>query len=254
MRIAVLTQDDPFYLGQNLNYLFRKLSSEIEVCGCVVFDPSPFGKRLSLFEKVAQTIKIFGLPFFIHYALKAILNKLNPINSVSYVLRKNGVHKLVLSKNVNHPESIEQIKKLKPELLVSIAGNQIFKKALINLAIKGCINLHTSLLPKYRGLMPSFWVLKNHETETGVSVFFVDEGIDSGAIIVQKRVPITTKNQQKLIVRTKRIGMEALYEAIEKIHNGNVNLIDNPDDEMTYYSFPTKNDVKQFLAAGNKFY
>ena len=66
-------------------------------------------------------------------------------------------------------------------------GNQIFKKQIIELAPKGCINLHTALLPKYRGLMPTFWVLKNNEKYTGVSVFFVDKGIDSGPIIVQRK-------------------------------------------------------------------
>jgi len=55
------------------------------------------------------------------------------------------------------------------------------------LAPKGCLNLHSALLPKYRGLMPSFWVLKNNENKTGVSVFFVDKGIDSGPIFSAKK-------------------------------------------------------------------
>ena len=69
----------------------------------------------------------------------------------------------------------------------------------------GCINLHTALLPKYRGLMPTFWVLKNNEKNTGVSVFFVDEGIDSGPIIVQKNISIGNMTQQELIVKTKKL-------------------------------------------------
>ena len=83
---------------------------------------------------------------------------------------------------------MDTIKYYEPDLLVSILGNQIYREPIINLASNGCINLHTALLPKYRGLMPSFWVLRNGEYYTGVSVFFVDEGIDSGPIIVQKKV------------------------------------------------------------------
>ena len=149
---------------------------------------------------------------------------------------------------------IDIIKKFKPDLLVSILGNEIFKKPIIDLAAKGCINLHTALLPKYRGLMPSFWVLKNNEQFTGVSVFFVDEGIDSGPIIIQKKVKIQDYSQQELISITKKIGMEAIAEAIDQIQNNNITLIENDDSKKTYYSFPKRKDVKDFLKKGKKFF
>jgi formyltetrahydrofolate hydrolase len=96
-------------------------------------------------------------------------------------------------------------------------GNQIFKSPILNLAPKGCINLHTALLPKYRGLMPTFWVMKNNEKKTGVSVFFVDEGIDSGPIIIQEKLEIGNFTQEQLIKRTKKIGMELISKSIDLI-------------------------------------
>ena len=137
---------------------------------------------------------------------------------------------------------------------MSVAGNQIFRKPLIELAPKGCLNLHSALLPKYRGLMPTFWALKNGEKETGVSVFLVDEGIDSGPIVVQKRVPIETDSLEELIRATKVIGMDAVWEAVEKIHRGRPKLTPNPESEKTYFSFPTKADVRAFRAAGKRLY
>lgn len=122
------------------------------------------------------------------------------------------------------------------------------------MAPEGCLNLHTALLPKYRGLMPSFWVLKNDENYTGVSVFFVDEGIDSGPILVQKKIKIDNRTQQELIRYTKKIGMDAIIEAIELVQSGNYKLISNPDKKMTYYSFPTRKDVKEFRKKEKKFY
>ena len=139
-------------------------------------------------------------------------------------------------------------------MLISIAGNQIFKLPLINLAPKGCLNLHTALLPKYRGLMPSFWVMRNNEKYTGVSVFFVDEGIDSGEILVQTKVEIGNRTQAELIDHTKLLGMQAILESVEKIHEGNYQLIPNPESEKTYFSFPTPEDIKEFLKAGKRFY
>jgi len=159
-----------------------------------------------------------------------------------------------LKKNINSKESVNILKSYIPDLLISIAGNQIFKKQIFNLAPKGCLNLHTALLPKYRGLMPSFWVLKNNEKQTGVSVFFVDEGIDSGEIVVQKTIEIENKTQAELIKYSKKIGMDAIIESIEKIRDNKVELIPNNDTKKTYFSFPTKDDVKAFKKAGKRFF
>ena len=103
--------------------------------------------------------------------------------------------------------------------------------------------------------MPSFGVLKNNEKETGVSVFFVDEGIDSGPILVQKRIPIHNNMTQAELIRfSKKVGMEAIIEAIKLIQSGNYQLISNPESEKTYFPFPTKKDIMEFYGAGKKFF
>ena len=254
MRIILLTQNDPFYLAQNIDYLIRKLPKHSEVVATVVFEVSPFGKRETFSEKLKKTYEIFGLGFFINYGVKFVLSKLNPNKRVKNILAKHIIPLVEIEGNINKAENLERLKAYKPDLLVSVAGNQIFKNPLINLATKGCINLHTALLPKYRGLMPSFWVLRYNEKYTGVSVFFVDEGIDSGDIIVQKKVEIGNRTQAELIDYTKVMGMDAILESIEKINVGNVDTIPNPNEEMTYFTFPTKEDVAAFLKAGKRFY
>ena len=170
------------------------------------------------------------------------------------LLNENNIPIIELTDSINAPSSISIIKSYKPDLLVSILGNQIFKSKIINLAPKGCINLHTALLPKYRGLMPTFWVLKNNEKYTGVSVFFVDEGIDSGKIILQEKVRINNLTHYELIKTTKRIGMKLISKAIYKISLNDLNLIENDNKKMTYFSFPTKEDVDYFLKTGKKFF
>lgn len=253
MRIILLTQDDPFYLAKNIDYLAKNLPAHSQIVGTVVFEVSPFGKRESFIDKMKKTYAIFGLGFFINYGFKFILSKLDPNTKVKNILSQHNIPLIELEGNINKEENRNKIKAFEPDLLISIAGNQIFKLPLINLAPKGCLNLHTALLPKYRGLMPSFWVLKNNEKETGVSVFFVDEGIDSGPILVQKRVEIGNRSQAELIDFTKKLGVDAILESIEKIHSGNYELIPNPEAEKTYFSFPTREDVKAFLKAGKRF-
>lgn len=254
MRIIILTQNDPFYLARQLDYLFLNLPAGAEIAGCVIFDVSPFGKRESFLQKALKTRRVFGNRFFIRYGFKFLKSKLSSAYKVDAVLAKHGIRSIEITGSINSAESLEKLRHFEPDLLISVAGNQIFKTDLINMAPKGCLNLHTALLPKYRGLMPTFWVLKNNEKYTGVSVFFVDEGIDSGPILVQKKVEIGKRTQEQLIRDTKKIGMDAITEAIELIQKGGYALIPNNPEEKTYFSFPTREDVKAFRKAGKKFY
>jgi methionyl-tRNA formyltransferase len=75
-------------------------------------------------------------------------------------------------------------------LIVSVSCPQIFKQPLIELPSKGYLNIHGAMLPAYRGVMPSFWILANGETEAGVSIFFVNDDIDAGALCAQRSFSI----------------------------------------------------------------
>lgn len=253
MNILIITQDEPFYLSNNLVYFFNKISPDDKIVGCVVAQVSPFGKQESFFKKALKTKKIFGLSFFFYYTFKFIYSKLFK-KTVNEVLKDFNIPLIKTKGSINSKENLNLISSYEPDLIISILGNQIFKKTLINLAPKGCINLHTALLPKYRGLMPSFWVLKNNEKYTGVSVFYVDEGIDSGPIIVQEKVKIGNRTQEQLIRYTKKIGMDCLLKAIDLIKRNNVRLIENNPKHKTYYSFPTRNDVRLFKKSGKNFF
>ena len=254
MRIIIVTQDEPFYLSKSLKYFIELLPEKYKIVGCVVSSASPFGKQQSFFQKAVQTLHVFGLNFFVYYTIRYIFSKFNIKNSLHSILKKNNISRIVLHDSINHQESVRLLKEYKPDLLISILGNQIFKHEIINLAPQGCINLHTALLPKYRGLMPTFWVMKNDEKYTGVSVFYVNEGIDTGPIIIQKRVEIGDRTQEELIKHTKKIGMEAIVEAVEKIASGDVQTLKNNDSEMTYYSFPKREDVEIFKNRNKKFF
>jgi methionyl-tRNA formyltransferase len=254
MRIIIISQNEPFYLADNLNYLIKSLPKHSEIVACVANDASPFGKKESFIQKAKKTYKIFGFRFFVFYAIKFILSKFNKTKKIDYVLENFNIPKIKLKKNINHKDSVSLINSFKPDLLISILGNQIFKEQIFNLAPKGCLNLHTALLPKYRGLMPTFWVLKNNEKYTGVSVFYVDKGIDSGPIVVQEKVEIGDRTQEQLIKHTKKIGMNCILRAIDLIHENNIDLIDNNPEDKTYFSFPTKEDVKIFRNQGKNFF
>lgn len=254
MNIVLITQDDPFYLAHNIDYLINNLPGHSKIAACVLLDVSPFGKKETILQKAKKTYGIFGLRFFIRYSLRYLLNKFDNSKKVKYILHIHNIPIIELNQNINSNDSINKIKKYYPDLLISIAGNQIFKRPILELAPRGCLNLHTALLPKYRGLMPSFWVLKNNEEYTGASVFFVDEGIDSGHVLVQKKIEIKDMSLEKLIMATKKLGMDAIIESVNLIESENYKLIENDDSQKSYFHFPTKEDVKEFLKIGKRFY
>lgn len=120
--------------------------------------------------------------------------------------------------HVNRPEFIQKVKDYKPELLVSMSYNQIFKKEIINATPHGIINCHAGKLPFYRGRNILNWSLINDEKEFGITVHFVDEGIDTGDIILQRVYPITDKDDYQSL-------LEIAYEECATIIYDGIKLV-----------------------------
>ena len=253
MRLVLITQNEKMFLSKSIDYFLRRLNPSDEVVGVVVLETSPFGEQMSLFKKFTSTLNIFGYKFVFRYLINLIKITFTS-NDLFDILKRNKINIIKLNGSINSNQSLDILTKLDADLFISIAGNQIFKKKLIDLPHHGTINLHTSLLPKYRGLMPSFWVLKNKEKQTGVTVFFVNEGIDSGPILVQKKLCLGELSQWRLIEMTKYLGIEALIESIDLIRSNNFTLIENNNSDATYFSFPSKQDVAVFKKNGGKFF
>jgi len=257
MRIIIVTQDEPFYLGKHIDYLFCSLPAWVNICGVVILGASPFGKAESFWKRAKKTLDVFGLVFFLRYSSKYIKAKfIDRRFLIKNIIRKYGLDEIKLpTEDINAKKCLELFANFKPDLIISIMANQIFRKDILSLPKYGCINLHMALLPKYRGLMPTFWALKNNEKETGVSVFFMDEGVDTGEILIQKRIPIETNDSLEVLInKTKKAGMDAILEAINLIKSCQYNTIKNLTEKGSYYTFPTKNDVREFLCVGKKFW
>lgn len=131
-----------------------------------------------------------------------------------------------LSENINSDEFLNRIDKYAVDLFVSMSFNQIFKARTINYPPLKTINCHAGKLPYYRGRNILNWALINDEKEFGITVHFVDEGIDTGDIILQKSYPITDEdNYETLLHRAYSGCADTLYEAIKQIQNGSVKCI-----------------------------
>ncbi|GFI08914.1 methionyl-tRNA formyltransferase [Lachnospiraceae bacterium] len=137
---------------------------------------------------------------------------------------------VLYSPNVNSAEFIEKVKKYEADLFVSMSFNQIFKKELIDLPPMKTINCHAGKLPYYRGRNILNWVLINDEKEFGITVHYVDEGVDTGDIILQDIYPITDKDTYQTLLEKAYTGCSGiLYRAVKLLQSGNVKIIKQND-------------------------
>jgi len=136
---------------------------------------------------------------------------------------------------VRDPEFIRILKELAPDLIVTAAYGQILPKEILDIPPLGCINVHASLLPKYRGASPIQQALIDGETETGITIMYMDVGMDTGDIILQRSTPIHPDEQaDELHDRLAVLGGQALAEVLELFEKGRPAGRPQEHDKATY--------------------
>lgn len=136
---------------------------------------------------------------------------------------------------------LEEMKALNPDIIVVVAFGQILPESILNIPKYGCINIHGSLLPKYRGAAPIQWSILNEEKVTGVTIMYMDKGMDTGDMLLKKEMPIeSTDTYESLHDKMKVVGAEALKEAFPMIIAGGKERQKQNSDEATYASMIQK--------------
>ena len=148
---------------------------------------------------------------------------------------------------VYQPESvkdqavIDQIRALKPELLAVAAYGKLLPEALLTIPSTAAINVHSSLLPKYRGAAPINWAILSGERETGVTIQHLSRELDAGDIVLAKSTPIgETEDAGQLYTRLSELGAEALSEAVTALANGTASRTPQTGDPGPYAAMLTK--------------
>ncbi|MGC8744293.1 MAG: methionyl-tRNA formyltransferase [Verrucomicrobiia bacterium] len=136
---------------------------------------------------------------------------------------------------------LNQLAEIQPNLIVVAAYGQILPRAILDLPPFGCLNVHASLLPKYRGAAPIQWAIINGETETGVTIMKIDEGMDTGDILTQRSTPIDQEETaETLHNRLAQIGSELLIETIPPYIDGKIKPTPQDNSKATYAPKITK--------------
>lgn len=149
---------------------------------------------------------------------------------------------LSLRKGEDAQSSLEVIKKINPDVIVVVAYGQILPEEILNIPRYGCINVHGSLLPKYRGAAPMQWCLLNGEKTTGITTMMMDKGLDTGDMLLKQEISIgENETLAQLHDRLSVAGAQVLLETLDAIKNETLVRTKQNDEESTYSPMITKN-------------
>ena len=156
--------------------------------------------------------------------------KLIPCEVKEYAVEKN-IKVYQPEKLRGNKEIVDILKDINPDVICVVAYGKIIPKEILEIPKYGCVNVHPSLLPQYRGSAPIQWAILNGDKETGVTTMYLDEGMDSGDIILQTKTPIDKdETSGELWDRLSKIGAELLVETLEKIENKTAPRIKQPKE------------------------
>ena len=256
LRIVFFAPEEPSVMPVYFERVIPELRAEIAALAVV----SPIYKKSSWAGQARKFAGAFGWRDLAvegaHYLYDRgadLLRRVVPVGSfrsIKSIARAAGIPVLTPG-DVNDPAFLAELRALDPDLVISVSCPQIFKRELLELPRLGCINLHSALLPHYRGVLPTFWVLAKGESETGVTVHYMSPGIDGGEIILQKGVTIApTETLHSLMRKCKLAAADLTLDAVSHFRAGAVPTTTNPADEGSYFSFPERADVLEFRALG----
>jgi folate-dependent phosphoribosylglycinamide formyltransferase PurN len=258
MKIIICTPEEHFHTPLILRALGQwKTAHEI-----TVFTTPKLGSKDSFWLNIKRWIKqsgfdyIFSLAFmkllyrglgFIERSIRTIPFAQRQYLTVPEVIKQFN-YKWHRVQDINTPATIDLFKALQPDIILVLFFNQIIKAPLLTLPRLGCINLHPSYLPVYRGVSPCFWVLVNNENTTGISLHYLEAGIDSGAILGRAKTPIQpTDTFFSLYRRCALLGIPLLNAFLDKLSSGQLPAaIPQDTTQSSYYGSITPAAVRRF--------
>jgi len=257
MLIEFLTQDDPLYILPFFEEFLRNYASEFSI---LQISSSPtMGKRsrpqmikeLKALYGAAGIAKLLGQ---VGYA--RILGKLpkgrdaDRFYSLEQIARAYGIPYRKIG-NPNAPDFIETVRQRAADVLVSVACPYILKSALLSLPPLGAINIHHAPLPKYKGMMPTFWQMFHGESTVGITVHFMAAKVDEGAALLQDQLAIEPgETLDHLIRRSKRHGAHCMARVLRQVRDGRAKPVALDDASGSYFTFPTSAEIHEFHRRG----
>lgn len=257
MKVEFLTQDDPLYILPFFEEFFRYYAAEFEITQVSVCPV--MGKR-SRIQLLRELTCLYGLTGFLR-----ILARVAAARALGLLPRPRGARRfgtlaqlcraysLALCRigNPNAEEFVAELRKRAPDVIVSVACPFILKEAFLGVPPLGCVNIHHAPLPRYKGMMPTFWQMFSGEKKVGVTVHYMTARVDEGAALLQEELEIHKgESLDQLIQRSKRHGAHCVASVLRQIAAGTQQISALDQASATYFTFPTLEQIREFHRRG----
>ena len=257
MKVEFLTQDDPLYILPFFEEFFRAYSSEFEITQvsvCPVMGKRP---RIQLLRELTC---LYGPTGFLR-----ILCRLAAARVLGLLPRKPGARRFDTLAQIcrayglplrhigdpNGAEFIAELRKRAPDVVVSVACPFILKEAFLAIPPRGCINIHHATLPRYKGMMPTFWQMFSGERAVGVTVHYMAARVDEGSALLQEELEMKQgESLDQVIRRSKRHGAHCMARVLWQVAAGTQQIISLDDANASYFTFPTLEQIREFHRRG----
>lgn len=259
MRIEFLTQDDPLYVMPFFDEFVRHYGSEFQILQIAT---SPVMGKRSRGQMIKELTQLYGpigmARLTVRLAGARVLGKLpkragaSRYSTLSQLCHAYGILYEKIG-NPNTSEFVESVRRRGADLLVSVACPYILKGPLLAIAPKGAINIHHAPLPRYRGMMPTFWQMFQGEKSVGLTIHYMSARIDEGETLLQEKQTIEPgESLDHLIKRSKRYGAHCMARVLRQIRDGRVERTPLDHAQGSYFTFPTAEEIREFRRRGNR--
>ena len=247
VKLTFLTTDDPIYLPSFYDRVLARRAPDV----VAVYVVPPLYRKQTPADAALRYARTFGIGAAGKLAARVASARLRR-RSIASCCARWGVRCEEIS-DVNAPEFMDRLRAEAADILVSVSTPQIYRRALMEIPRLGILNIHGAILPQYRGVMPSFWMMANGERQAGVSIYFVDEGIDSGERVGLRTFEIgPDETLDHFIARSKGIAAELLLEVLDGVERGTLERQPLDLEAGSYFSWPDAASVRRFRAAGRR--
>lgn len=252
MRIALVSNGN-FFSTRMLAPLFAE--PDMQVVGAIIVRlPPGSGGRLGTIVRLTRRT---GVRFAIHKAGSLAGPRAEGLLSptpvfLHHLCDRHGVP-YQTARSANGPDAVAALRAWKPEVLVSVSSPERLDEEALATAPMAAINVQWALLPRYGGIAPYFWVLRNGERETGVTVHLMAPELDTGSILRQRRLAIEPEDTSLgLQLRLTEVGAAELVTALRELP-GSIDAARAQDPaDRTYFTWPQRTDVRAFRRRGRR--
>jgi len=257
MKIEFLTQDDALYILPFFEEFLRHYRAEFDIVRISCCRAMGKRSRMQLFRELLWLYGGSGLAKLLWLSAKARALATIPtsgsahhFHSIAQLARAHGVPCSRVD-NPNHNAFVARFKERRPDLLVSVACPYVLKETVLGIPSRGCINIHHAPLPRYKGMMPTFWQLYHGERELGLTIHTMSAKIDEGEALLQESMPLDrSESLHELIRSSKRFGAHCMARVLRALEANTSTRIPLDQNQGSYFTFPRREEALEFRRRG----